>query len=118
MYADKKPYEKLNTSIVRTDWYNCGVNHVFYDELEFITPIGEAEDIVISSIPVKGTDYKYRFIRIPQNDLIYWMLEDYHYEYNKDRFLNTYFNGRTPLKEYYDNHLDLPEIFYLSEPQG
>jgi hypothetical protein len=100
MYGNKNPNDKLSTSIENLNIYDTGIGHLLYDELQFITPLDEAEEFVEQW--VSNDKFKDK-IRLSQNDLIYWVFKEYKVNFNEDRFLAKYFKGETPLYTRYMN---------------
>ena len=75
-------------------------------------PLNHAND----TIPTQVTDgTRDELLLLDQNNLIYWILEDYHYEYNKERFLERYFNGVEPLRDRYLRGESIEAAYY---PKG
>ena len=98
LYAGKFPYEQLITRQESFDLLEVGVEYYLYDELMFILPLEQAEDMKEQWVSRDGRVDK---LILSQNDLIYWILEDYKYEYNKERFLERYFKNKEPLRDRY-----------------
>lgn len=98
MYFDKKPYDHLSISRTSMSMADIGVEYMLYSEHSFIVPLNHASD----TVPTRVTDgVRQETLLLDQNNLIYWILEDYGYEYNKSRFLSRYFNGIEPLRDRY-----------------
>lgn len=98
LYAGKFPYEQLITMQESFDLLEVGVEYYLYDELMFILPLEQAEDMKEQWVSRDGRVDK---LILSQNDLIYWILEDYKYEYNRERFLSRYFSNKEPLRDRY-----------------
>lgn len=112
MYSDRKPYEYLNTSRITIAMADIGVEYMLYSEFSFIVPLNHASD----TIPTRVTDgVRKETLLLDQNNLIYWILEDYDYEYNRDRFLSRYFNGIRPVRDRYLNGEVIERKYYVEE---
>lgn len=112
MYIDKKPYEEIRTSKLEMAMADIGVEYMLYSENSFIVPLNHASD----TIPTQVTDgARDEVLLLDQNNLIYWILEDYHYDYNKARFLERYFNGVEPLRDRYLRGEPIEAAYY---PRG
>ena len=88
------PYERLNTSKQRMDLADLGVEYMLYTEHCFITPLCESDDIRPTLV---SDGDRVDNLLLHQNDLIYWILKDYNYEFNEKHFLEQNFAGREPL---------------------
>lgn len=104
MYNFRNPANDFSTSKERLDFYSIGVGHMLYNELKFILPLDDADEQIVQWV----TDgiHKDRLL-LSQNDLIYWVLKDYNYQFNELRFLDRYFPTKTPLYTRYMNGEDL-----------
>lgn len=112
MYTEKKPFEALNTSTRDYSLADIGVGYLLYGEQFFIVPLDFADDTHDAWVSnSNGEDH----LLLPQNDFIYWVLEDYDYEYNKDRFLKRYFSHRDPARTRYLRGEQLEDWMYLNE---
>lgn len=113
MYFDKKPYESLSVSSLTCDMAEIGVEYMLHSEHCFIVPLHYASDIV----PTRVTDgVRQETLLLDQNNLIYWILEDYGYEYNKERFLSKYFGNSEPVRDRYLRG-DVLEASYYPEQE-
>lgn len=97
MYCGKLPYTQMNYSKHELMMADCGVEYMLYNELYFILPLDECDDEVTTLVSNGVSEDK---ITLPQNEFIYWLLEDYNVKYNKERFLKKYFKS-TPLRDLY-----------------
>lgn len=95
MYGGNKPFEKLNTSTTVVDFTDLGVHYLLYDELNFIVRVDEAEDYCISYISNGTQEFK---VRLPQLEYIYWLLMEYHAEFNIEHYKALYLSEK-PLYE-------------------
>ena len=98
LYGGNLPYEHLNTMKEEFDLRDIGVEYYMSSELMFILPLDQADD---SCEQYVACNSKVDRLVLNQNDLVYWILEDYSYTYNKDRFLSRYFSNKEPLRERY-----------------
>lgn len=112
MYTENKPYETIRLSRVSMSMADVGVEYMLYSEHSFIVPLNHATDVVETRV----TDgVREETLLLDQNNLIYWILEDYEYEYNRDRFLSTYFNGIVPVRDRYLRGEVLEKSYYPSD---
>lgn len=115
MYTEKKPFETLRLSRVSLSMADIGVEYMLYSEHAFIVPLNHATD----TVPTRVTDgVRQETLLLDQNNLIYWILEDYDYEYNRDKFLSTYFNGIEPARDRYLRGEVLEESYYPATENG
>ena len=85
LFAGKKPYEKLNTSNENLDFTDCGVGHLLYCEKYFFIRLDDCDDSIQTAVD-KGLS-----MELSQNDFVYWVLKDYNFDFNEERFLDMYF---------------------------
>lgn len=112
LYVDHKPYETLSASRKGVEMSDIGVEYMLYSEYCFIVPLAQASDLV----PTRVTDgSREETLLLDQNNLIYWILEDYEYEYNRDRFLSRYFRNSEPLRDRYLRGEVLESRYYPKE---
>lgn len=112
LYSDKKPYETMRTSRQTKSMADIGVEYMLYSEHYFIVPLSHASDM----IPTRVTDgTREETLLLDQNNLIYWILEDYEYEYNRERFLDRYFKGIEPVRDRYLRGDELERSYYPAE---
>lgn len=112
MYFDKKPYETLSVSSITIDMAEIGVEYMLHSEHHFIVPLNHAKDV----IPTRVTDgVRQETLLLDQNNLIYWILEDYGYDYNRQRFLDKYFEGVEPLRDRYLRGEIIERSYYPDE---
>lgn len=74
------------------EWCNIGIGFCNVDEDYLLLSLSETDDCIMIELP-KGA------IFIKQNDLIYWTLSEYKYQFDKKRFKSLYFKDTKP---YYD----------------
>ena len=111
MYSSR-PYEKINTSTKTVCITDLGVGYCLYDELIFILPLSECDDIIISKV---SNGISSDTLLLHQNDHIYWIMKDYKVEFNEARFLDKYFNGREPIYTRYMRGDKLEDEYYYKE---
>ena len=87
----------LNSTIQSFDWLDIAVGYTYTSERSLILPLSASNDISILETP-KGKLY------IEQNDLIYWLLVEYNYDFDSNKFKKQYFGRKTPLYEHYKNN--------------
>lgn len=97
MYCGKLPYENLNTTKESYSLTDFGVGYMMHTELEFIVPLSECNDEVETLVSNGVREDK---LILPQNEFIYWLLEDYNFKYNRERFVDKYLGGN-PFRNYY-----------------
>lgn len=106
LYNNKNPFDVLNHNEIRKPIDVLGIEHLLFDELFFIAPLSEAEDISFMSV-TDGT--RKDKLYLPQNDLVYWVFKDFNVQFDEQRFLNKYFKDRQPLYTRYMNGESLDE---------
>lgn len=114
MWIESKPYEKFNSSIKTFDLNDLGVSYMMRSEKYLMLSLDETADERITCIKEDG---EIKWVNLPQNDFIYWVLKDYNIEFNEEKFLSTYFRDSKPLKQLYDDGESLPEKYYLSQEE-
>ena len=83
-----------------------------YKELYFILPLSSADEtwkniLVHDDRVAYSKDNLYSINYMSQNDFIYWVLEDYNYDYNVQRFLDLNFGDKIPMRDlFYQGALD------------
>lgn len=90
MYCGKPPYQTLSTSVINLDMLDVGVEHLMLHERYFIIPLDKCNDAITTFVD-KGVE-----MELSQNDFIYWVLKDYNFSFNEDRFLDKYFSKHEP----------------------
>lgn len=98
MYCNNYPYESLNTSRRSESLSHMGVGYYLFDEMSFILPLDECDDLVSTYVTDGERD---EHLLLSQNDLIYWILKDYDYSFNEERFLAKYFPDVDPVRTRY-----------------
>lgn len=101
IYTDDD-YERFDTPTVTFNLSEVGVDtHTWVEQDFFIKPV--------------DFDGTYQYLRTPEGlthvflstlDVIYAVFEDRKVQYNKTKFLNTYFKNRQPVYEYYKEQLE------------
>ena len=107
MYADKLPYENLNVTQEDLDIRDVGIEYYMLGEEYFILPITDGKDFCYN-IFVGDISREYK-LWMEWKDLTYWILEDYGFPYNKQRFLDKCFVDREPLYEQFQNGSNLED---------
>lgn len=111
MYQGKPPYSKLNISKRTYDLVDIGVEYMLYGEVQFIVPLDHPTDFKVTRV----TDgIRKDTLILPQNDFIYWMLKDYNYDFNEERFLSRYFDGVEPAYTRYMRGETLEPEYYFT----
>lgn len=112
MFLGNKPYEVFNTSVSNLDINDCGVEYMMYLEKYFIVPLDKTDDLKIMRV----TDgVRKDTLRLEQNDAVYWILKDYDYEFNEERFLEKYFPNSEPAYTRYMRGEVLEDYYYIKE---
>lgn len=112
LYAGSKPYETIRTSRKTVSMADIGVEYEMFSENSFIVPLSSAVDVV----PVRVTDgVREETLLLDQNNLIYWILEDYEYDYNRSRFIRMYFSQVEPVRDRYMRGEKLEGAYYPKE---
>lgn len=114
MYAENKPYETLRTSKVTVSMADIGVEYMLYSEYYFIVPLNHAEDTIATRV---SDGVRQETLLLDQNNLIYWILEDYGYTYNKERFLSRYFSNVEPVRDRYLRGEELERWYYPEDEE-
>lgn len=113
MFMDKLPYTDISVTQRRLTFIDVGVEYMLYTEPAFIVPLSSAQDMREVIVTNGRTVDK---LYLEQNDLIYWILKDYEYDFNEARFLDKYFKDREPLRTRYLRGDELePELFVTEE---
>ena len=107
MYSSVKPYENLTLRKMKLDFNDIGIEYYMYTELYMLVPLSESDDIVKQRVS-DGT--RTLEVNLPQNDLIYWILKDYEYEFNEERFLDKYFKNSVPMYTRFMNGEDIEGV--------
>ena len=113
LYAENKPYETLNTSRIGLSMADLGVEYMLYNERHFIVPMDEATDV--KPVYVKNKNGEGANIYLDQNNLTYWILKDYEYEFNEERFLDKFFKYETPIYTRFMRGERLEDEYYVDE---
>lgn len=112
MWLHSKPYESLCTSHVSYALADVGVEYMMYTEKYFIVPLNETDDYK-RTVVSDGT--RRDVLLLNQNNLIYWILKDYEYEFNEDKFLKKYFANSEPVYTRYMRGDQLEDFWYYKE---
>lgn len=112
MYMDNLPYEKLSTTKRDYALADIGVEYLLYSERCFILPLDCCDDIKITRV---SDGVRKDTLILDQNNLVYWILKDYNYEFNEDRFLNRYFKDKEPLYTRYMRGEVLEDMYYYKD---
>lgn len=94
MYQGTKPYENLTIRKMTLDFNDIGIEYYMHTELYMLVPLSETND-ASRQLVTDGT--RTVEVNLPQNDLVYWILKDYNYDFNEERFLKKYFNDTEPM---------------------
>lgn len=114
MYMNNLPYTQLSTSKRDFSLVDIGVEYYLYSEKCFIVPLDSSDD----SCRIRVSDGKRKdTLLLDQNNLVYWILKDYEYEFNEDRFLARYFKDSEPLYTRYMRGEELEDMYYYKEEE-
>ena len=112
MYQNKLPYTELYTSKFSCSLADLGVEYMMHSERNFIVPLDETTDVKV--IRVSDGVRKDTLI-VDQNNLTYWILKDYKYKFNEERFLARFFKDEEPLYTRYMRGEELEPCYYYTE---
>lgn len=112
MYMNNLPYTKISTTKRDFALADIGVEYYLYSEKCFILPLDCSDDAKVTR--VSDGNRKDTLI-LDQNNLVYWILKDYDYQFNEDRFLSRYFKDIEPLYTRYMRGEELEEMYYYKE---
>lgn len=113
MYRGSTRYKEWNSTRKTFDLTDLGIEYMMHTEVNFIVPLGQADDTVVLDVSDgKGRTDRYK---LRQNDVIYWILKDYEIEFNEDKFLKTYFANRRTAYDYFMAGEDIPAEYAISE---
>jgi len=112
MYREDKPYDRILISDRSMNMIDLGVEYMLYTELMFITPLEASSDVRVCCVTDGVREDK---LCLTQNELIYWILKDYDYDFNESRFLARYFKDKLPLRTRYLNGEELEDYVYYRE---
>lgn len=115
MYKGNPPYLHLNTSKVSHLLADIGVEYYLYNEKSFIVPLNESDDYKITRVS-DGT--RKDTLLLDQNNLIYWILKDYEFEFNEQRFLDKFFKHEEPCYTRYMRGEKLEDYWYYHEDKN
>lgn len=112
MYFNNLPYTNLSTTKREFALADIGVEYYLYSERCFIVPLDNSDDLRITRV----SDGKRKdTLLLNQNNLVYWILKDYDYQFNEDRFLARYFKDTEPLYTRYMRGEELEDMYYYKE---
>lgn len=112
MYMGKPPYTKLSTTKVSHSLADIGVEYYLYSEKYFIIPLSESDDTRITRV---SDGSRKDTLVLDQNNLTYWILKDYNYEFNEQRFLDKFFKNEEPVYTRYMRGEVLEDYWYYSD---
>lgn len=88
-------YKKFLSCSVTLDYYSCGIDTFFFSEEEYLlTPMNGTDTFKQHLINKNGVESVYEMDTL---NTIYTVFEDREVDYNKDRFLSTYFKDKVPM---------------------
>lgn len=97
-FYSPEDYTRFTTCTETYDIYNLGIDlFTFIEEVFILTPFDDDGTFQY----VKMADGSYEHIHMGTLDSIYAVFEDRGIDYNKERFLELYFAGKTPIWEEY-----------------
>lgn len=111
MFSNKLPYAELRTEKRRFDFLDMGIEYMMYGEKYFMITLSESDDAKVARV---SDGVRKDTLLLDQNNLVYWILEDYGYSYNKERFIQKYFTNGEPLRDKYMRGETLNEDWYYS----
>lgn len=114
MYANNFPYANISTTKKEYSLADMGVQYYMYSERCFILPLEESDDLKVTRVS-DGT--RKDTLVLDQNNLIYWILKDYEYEFNEDKFIKRYFGSEEPLYTRYMRGEVLEDCYYYKEEE-
>lgn len=114
MYINNLPYKEIHTSEVSISLADIGVEYYMFSEKFFITPLDETDDMKVVRVS-DGT--RKDTLVLDQNNLIYWILKDYDYEFNEERFLKKFFSKEEPVYTRYMRGDVLEDYWYYKEEE-
>lgn len=114
MYFNNLPYQNLSVTEKRMDLVDCGIEYYMHSEKFFITPLGSSDDVKVTRVS-DGT--RKDTLVLDQNNLVYWVLKDYDYKFNEDRFLAKYFKDTEPLYTRYMRGEVLEDRYYYQDEE-
>lgn len=95
------------------DLLDVGVEYMMHDELHFIIPLDQSNDLMeLDVCNSHGDSGKYLF---SQNEAIFWLLKDYDVKFNESRYKDKYFNGRVSAYETFMSGYALPDDWKVIE---
>jgi hypothetical protein len=104
------PYKHLNHSLETFSLIDVGVEYYMWQEKYFIVPLDEATDMC--TMYVDDGNGRSAILNLDQNELTYWILKDYDYKFNEERFLNKLFYKRVPLYTRFMSGDDIEEEYF------
>lgn len=114
LYSGIKPYEKLRFSTTTLDINDVGVEYLLYNERYFIVPLDGADDLVSCWV---SDGERVDHIYLTQNNLIYWIMMDYDYPFNMERFIKKYFPNEEPVYDIYMRGEGLDPALYVKDDE-
>lgn len=112
MYANNPPYATISITKKDLSLADVGVQYYMYSERCFILPLEESDDIKVIRV---SDGQRKDTLYLDQNNLTYWILKDYEYEFNEKRFLERYFKNEEPLYTRYMRGEILENCYYYQE---
>lgn len=109
MFMDKPYYKELQVSPKSLALTELGVGYMLYTEKFFIVPLSQADDSKVVNV---SNGSRSDCLVLDQNNLIYWILKDYHYDFNEEHFLQKYFSDHEPLYTRYMRGDEIEEYWY------
>jgi hypothetical protein len=114
MYLNDIPYQQLRTTKRDIAMTDVGVGYYLQAEKYFIVPLDCSDDLSITRV----SDGKRKdTLLLDQNNLTYWILKDYNYQFNEERFLDKYFKDSVPLYTRYMRGEELEDRYYYKDDE-
>lgn len=90
LYNGNLPYENFNTTTFSISLIDLGVEYLLHTEEYFILSLDKTNDLLEYYV----TETKK--IPLTQNNLVYWVLKEYRYNFDETRFKLKYFGSEKP----------------------
>ena len=104
-------YNKLRSGTEHLSSLTTGVGYMLWDEPQFIIPLDAANDEVVTWVSCEELGRLDR-LRLDAINFIYWVLMDYGFDFDRERYLQRYFKRTVPLYDLYHQGEDLPWYVY------
>lgn len=113
MYSGNPPYKNLSLTKMSLDLAETGVEYYLHNERFFIVPLDGTDDLRVTRV---SDGVRKDTLILNQNDLIYWIMKDYNYDFDETRFLYKYFKDKEPAyTRYMRGEVLEPEYYFKVE---